>query len=150
MKVVVQRVRSAKVEVNDQIVGQIDAGLLVLAGYENADTPSDVVWVCAKIVNLRIFNDAQGVMNESLMDIKGGLLLVSQFTLHASTKKGNRPSYIHAAAPEAANSLYELTKTTLNDLLQKPIETGIFRADMQVSLVNSGPVTIIIDSQNRV
>ena len=150
MKVVVQRVRSAKVEVNDQIVGQIDAGLLVLAGYENADTPSDVAWICAKIVNLRIFNDAQGVMNQSLMDIKGGLLLVSQFTLHASTKKGNRPSYIHAAAPEAANSLYELTKTTLNDLLQKPIETGIFRADMQVSLVNSGPVTIIIDSQNRV
>lgn len=150
MKVVVQRVRSAKVEVNDQIVGQINTGLLVLAGYENADTPSDVDWICAKIVNLRIFNDAQGIMNQSLMDIKGDLLLVSQFTLHASTKKGNRPSYIHAAAPEAANSLYELTKTTLNDLLQKPIETGIFRADMQVSLVNSGPVTIIIDSQNRV
>ncbi|RYG25705.1 MAG: D-tyrosyl-tRNA(Tyr) deacylase [Chitinophagaceae bacterium] len=149
MKVVIQRVSRASVTIENSIRGSIDNGLLVLVGIEDADGREDVEWLAAKIVNLRIFNDTDGVMNVSLKDINGGLLLVSQFTLHASTKKGNRPSYIKASKPPVAVPLYELMVSTLETELGKPVATGIFGADMQVELVNDGPVTIIIDSKNR-
>jgi D-tyrosyl-tRNA(Tyr) deacylase len=150
MKVVIQRVRSAEVAIDEKVVGQIEKGLLVLVGFEAADTQEDIDWIVAKTVNLRIFNDENGVMNCSLLETAGSLLLVSQFTLHASTKKGNRPSYIQAAKPEIAIPLYEKSIQAFDWALQKTIQTGQFGADMQVSLVNDGPVTIIIDSKNKI
>jgi D-tyrosyl-tRNA(Tyr) deacylase len=150
MKVVIQRVRSAEVAIDEKVVGQIEKGLLVLVGFEAADTQEDIDWVVAKTVNLRIFNDENGVMNCSLLETGGSLLLVSQFTLHASTKKGNRPSYIQAAKPEIAIPLYEKSIQAFEWALQKTIQTGQFGADMQVSLLNDGPVTILIDSKNKI
>lgn len=151
MRVVIQRVKNAKVEIENEISGQIGAGLLVLAGWEEGDTEEDLEWISGKICRLRIFKDQNGVMNLSVQEINGEILLVSQFTLHASTKKGNRPSYIKAARPEMAIPLYEkFIKQLEKDLCgNKKIQTGKFGADMQVSLVNEGPVTIIIDSKNR-
>jgi D-tyrosyl-tRNA(Tyr) deacylase len=150
MKVVIQRVRSAQVAIDEKVVGQIEKGVLVLVGFEAADTQEDIDWVVAKTVNLRIFNDENGVMNCSLLETGGSLLLVSQFTLHASTKKGKRPSYIQAAKPEIAIPLYEKCIQAFEWALQKTIQTGQFGADMQVSLLNDGPVTILIDSKNKI
>lgn len=149
MRIVVQRVSEAAVRVDQQITGQIGTGLLVLAGFEETDTQDDILWITGKIVNLRIFNDEQGVMNKSCLEVGGDILLVSQFTLHASTKKGNRPSYIRAAKPEIAIPLYESFISTLSAAMGKPIATGIFGADMKVSLVNDGPVTILMDSKTK-
>ena len=150
MKVVIQRVRSAQVAIDEKVVGQIEKGLLVLVGFEAADTQEDIDWVVAKTVNLRIFNDENGVMNCSLLETGGSLLLVSQFTLHASTKKGNRPSYIQAAKPEIAIPLYEKSIQAFEGALQKTIQTSQIGADIQVSLLNDGPVTILIDSKNKI
>lgn len=149
MRVVIQRVTEASVTIDNSIRSSIGKGLLVLAGIEDADTQEDIGWLAAKIVQLRIFNDADGVMNIGLKDIGGDLLLVSQFTLHASTKKGNRPSYIRASKPPVAVPLYEKLIAALEQELGKPIQTGEFGADMKVALVNDGPVTIIIDSKNK-
>jgi len=149
MRVVIQRVTRASVKVDDVITGQIGAGLLVLAGIEDADGAEDIAWLSNKMVNLRIFNDEAGVMNRSVLDIDGGILLVSQFTLHASTKKGNRPSYIKASKPDKAIPLYEKLKKQLELDLGKPVQTGLFGADMKVELLNDGPVTIIIDTKNK-
>lgn len=149
MRVVVQRVTEASVTINNSIRSSIGKGLLVLAGIEDADTQEDIDWLSAKIIQLRIFNDTDGVMNLSLKDIGGDLLLVSQFTLHASTKKGNRPSYIKASKPPVAIPLYEKLIARLEQELGKPIGTGEFGADMKVALLNDGPVTIIIDSKNK-
>ena len=149
MRIVVQRVSSASVTVEQQITGQIGRGLLVLVGMEEADQQEDVEWIAGKIVNLRIFPDEQGVMNRSCLESAGEILLVSQFTLHALTKKGNRPSYIRAARSEVAIPIYEQLIQRLAAMLVKPIATGIFGADMQVSLTNDGPVTIWIDSKNK-
>ena len=149
MRVVIQRVSEASVTVDGNITGKIATGLLVLMGIEDADTDEDISWLSNKIVNMRIFNDEQDVMNKSLADIEGQLLLVSQFTLHASTKKGNRPSYIKAAKSEFAIPMYEKMIARLEGDLGKKIETGIFGADMKVQLLNDGPVTIVIDSKNR-
>ena len=149
MRVVIQRVSEASVTVNESITGSINQGLLVLMGIEDADTIEDIDWLVGKIVNLRIFNDENDVMNRSVLDIDGQILLVSQFTLHASTKKGNRPSYIKASKPEIAIPMYEKMIATLAIALGKPIQTGIFGADMKVRLLNDGPVTISIDSKNK-
>lgn len=150
MRLVIQRVSSASVEVEDYLVAEIEKGLLILAGIEEADTKEDIDWLVKKATQLRIFNDAEGVMNLSIQDIGGKIILVSQFTLHASTKKGNRPSYIRAAAPETAIPLYEDLIDEFRKVLgNKKVETGIFGADMQVYLVNDGPVTIILDSKNK-
>lgn len=149
MRIVVQRVSEAAVRVNQQITGQIETGLLVLAGFEEADTEEDIYWMTGKIVNLRIFNDEQGVMNKSCLEVGGDILVVSQFTLHASTKKGNRPSYIRAAKPDIAIPLYESFISALSAALGKPVATGIFGADMKVNLLNDGPVTIVMDSKNK-
>ncbi|WP_179008866.1 D-aminoacyl-tRNA deacylase [Winogradskyella forsetii] len=149
MKIVVQRVSEASVTIEGGKVAEIGNGLLVLLGIVDEDSQEDIDWLCNKIINLRIFADDHGVMNKSLKAIKGDVILVSQFTLHASTKKGNRPSYIKAAKPEMAIPLYEKFIETLQNVLEKPIQTGEFGADMKVSLVNDGPVTIIIDSKNR-
>lgn len=149
MRIVVQRVSEAAVRVNQQITGQIDTGLLVLAGFEEADTEEDIIWITGKIVNLRIFNDEQGVMNKSCLEVGGDILVVSQFTLHASTKKGNRPSYIRAAKPDIAIPLYESFISALSAAIGKPVATGVFGADMKVSLLNDGPVTIVMDSKNK-
>jgi D-tyrosyl-tRNA(Tyr) deacylase len=149
MKAVLQRVSEASVKVDGQINGEIKQGLLVLLGIEDADTNEDIEWLANKIINLRIFNDEQEVMNKSLMDINGDILLVSQFTLHASTKKGNRPSYIKASKPAIAVPMYEKVIVQLETLLNKKIQTGIFGANMKVNLLNDGPVTIVIDSKNR-
>lgn len=149
MKAVIQRVSRASVTVNGSVHSQIGYGLLVLLGIEDADTVEDIEWLSGKIVNLRIFNDENGVMNISLKDISGEILLVSQFTLHASTKKGNRPSYIKASKPDIAIPLYEEMKKQLSKDLGKPIETGEFGADMKVELLNDGPVTIVIDTKNK-
>ncbi len=149
MRVVIQRVSEASVTINGKINGAIEQGLLILAGFEDSDTAEDLQWMSKKIIQLRIFNDAEGVMNLSVQDIDGGLLLISQFTLHAATKKGNRPSYIKAARPEKAIPLYNDFITQLTQALGKPVATGIFGADMKVALVNDGPVTIIIDSKNK-
>lgn len=132
-----------------QVVGSIQTGLLILLGVENDDTSEDIEWLCKKTVQLRIFNDADGKMNLSLQDVGGRLLVISQFTLHASTKKGNRPSYIKSARPEISEPLYEQFVQTLQQASQTKIEQGIFGADMQVALINNGPVTIIIDSKNK-
>lgn len=149
MRVVIQRVNEARVIIHNKVRGQIEKGLLVLVGIEDADTGEDIAWLSAKICNLRIFNDEAGVMNRSLQDIGGGLLLVSQFTLHAATKKGNRPSYIKASKPAVAVPLYEAFILQLQQDLGRPVQTGEFGADMRVQLENDGPVTIIIDSKNR-
>ena len=149
MKVVIQRVTEASVVVDGNTTGSIKQGLLVLQGIEDADTTEDITWLSNKICNLRIFNDTDGVMNKSILDIGGDVLLVSQFTLFASTKKGNRPSYIKASKPPIAIPLYEAMINQLQKDLGKPIQTGIFGADMKVSLLNDGPVTIIIDSKNK-
>ena len=149
MRVVIQRVREASVTVKGNITGSIAHGLLLLAGFEDADTQEDIDWMSGKIINLRVFNDDSGVMNVSLPDTAGSILLVSQFTLHASTKKGNRPSYIKASKTPVAIPLYEAFIKKLEMDLGKPVATGIFGADMQVALLNDGPVTIIIDSKNR-
>lgn len=149
MRVVIQRVSEASVKVDNEITGAIKNGLLVLVGIEDADTDEDIIWLSNKIANIRIFNDENGVMNKSVLDIDGGILLVSQFTLHASTKKGNRPSYIKASKADFAVPMYEKMIQQLEADLMKPIATGIFGADMKVSLLNDGPVTIVIDSKNR-
>ena len=149
MKAVLQRVSSASVTISEKIVAQIDNGLLVLVGIEDADTQEDIYWICQKIVNLRIFADENNVMNLSVKDIQGGIIVVSQFTLHANTKKGNRPSYIKASKPEIAIPLYENFVQQIELELGKKIQTGKFGADMKVALVNDGPVTIIIDSKNK-
>lgn len=147
MRVVIQRVSEASVKIDDKINAQIKNGLLVLLGIEDDDTDKDIQWLSQKITQLRIFDDENGVMNLSVKDIGGEILLVSQFTLHASTKKGNRPSYIKASKPPIAIPLYEKMITQLQQDIGKPIGTGIFGADMKVALVNDGPVTIIIDSK---
>ena len=149
MRVVIQRVSSASVTVNDQVTGNIQRGLLVFAGIEDADHDEDITWLSNKITQLRVFNDENGVMNRGVKEVDGGILLISQFTLHAATKKGNRPSYIRAAKPEIAVPLYEKLIGQLSADLGKPVETGVFGADMQVALVNDGPVTIWIDSKNK-
>ena len=147
MRVVIQRVLEASVVVDAKVVGSIKNGLLVLLGIEDADTQDDINWLSNKIVGLRLFDDSEGVMNVSVKDIGGDILLVSQFTLMASTKKGNRPSYIKASKPPVAMPLYEQMITTLSNELGKAVQTGIFGADMKVSLINNGPVTITIDSK---
>jgi D-tyrosyl-tRNA(Tyr) deacylase len=149
MRAVIQRVSQASVKVEENIAGAINNGLLVLLGIEDADTIEDIEWLSAKIVNLRIFNDANDVMNISIKNIDGDILLVSQFTLHASTKKGNRPSYIKASKPETAIPLYEQMLLQLEKDLGKKIQAGIFGADMKVELLNDGPVTILIDTKNK-
>lgn len=149
MKAVIQRVSSANVKINGKIKGGIGLGLLIFLGIEIEDTKNDIDWLSAKIARLRIFNDAEDIMNLSVVDIDGEILLVSQFTLHASTKKGNRPSYIKAARPENAIPLYNQFIQQLKTETAKSIETGEFGAMMEVSLVNDGPVTIIIDTKNK-
>ncbi|GAL66178.1 D-aminoacyl-tRNA deacylase [Jejuia pallidilutea] len=149
MKVVIQRVLKSSVTIEGKKVTSIGKGLLVFLGIVNDDTQDDIDWLCNKIVNLRIFGDENGVMNKSLQDVGGELILVSQFTLHAATKKGNRPSYIKAAKPEVAIPLYKACIKTLEDVLGKTIKTGEFGANMQVALINDGPVTIIIDSKQK-
>ena len=149
MRVVIQRVSSARVVADGTETGLIGNGLVVLLGIEDADTDADILWLSSKIVQLRIFPDDQGIMNRSVSDVGGDIILVSQFTLHASTRKGNRPSYIRAARPEVAVPLYESMVRRLEAELGRPVATGRFGADMQVELVNDGPVTIIIDSKNR-
>ncbi|MEW6306201.1 MAG: D-aminoacyl-tRNA deacylase [Verrucomicrobiota bacterium] len=149
MRAVIQRVSETSVTINGAVKGAIRTGLLVLLGIEDADTAEDIEWLSGKIVRLRVFPDDQGVMNRSVQETGGDILLISQFTLHASTKKGNRPSYIRAAKPEVAIPLYEQFIRRLEFDLGKPIQTGDFGADMQVALVNDGPVTILIDSKQR-
>jgi len=149
MRAVIQRVSEAKVTIDSIIRSSIQNGLLVLAGIEDADSAEDIVWLSAKIVNLRIFNDENGVMNLSVKEVAGSILLVSQFTLHAATKKGNRPSYIKASKPEIAIPLYGQLIRQLEQDLGKPIATGEFGADMKVGLINDGPVTIMIDTKSR-
>ena len=149
MKAVIQRVSQASVTISGKIKSEIGTGLLILLGIEDADTMEDIEWLSVKIINLRIFNDADGVMNLSVKEVNGNILLVSQFTLHASTKKGNRPSYIRAAKPVFALQLYEQMITQLEADLGKKIGTGQFQAMMRVALLNDGPVTIIIDSKNK-
>ncbi len=149
MRAVIQRVSSADVHIDGSVISEIGTGLLVLLGIEAGDNREDIAWLSGKITQLRIFNDTAGVMNISVKDIGGDILLISQFTLHASTKKGNRPSYLRAAKPEEARTLYEEMIGQLQTDLGRAIKTGIFQADMQVSLVNDGPVTILIDSKNR-
>ena len=149
MKVVIQRVSQASVTIEEKIVANIQKGLLVLLGIEDTDTMEDIAWLTAKIANLRIFGDENGVMNLSVKDIQGDIIVVSQFTLHALTKKGNRPSYIKAAKPEIAIPMYENFISEMELELNKKIQTGQFGADMKVQLLNDGPVTIIIDTKNK-
>ncbi|HON19457.1 MAG TPA: D-aminoacyl-tRNA deacylase [Salinivirgaceae bacterium] len=149
MRVVIQRCSRAKVTVNSEVTGQIGLGLLILVGIEASDTDDDLQWLAAKIVNLRIFEDSEGLMNLSVMDVGGEVLAVSQFTLHAKTKKGNRPSFIGAAPPEVAKPLFDKFVRQIQTLMGKPVGTGIFGAKMDVELVNNGPVTIIIDTKNK-
>jgi len=149
MRVVIQRVTSASVIIDQVVAGKIGSGLLVLLGIEERDGSADVEWLTSKLVNLRIFNDEMGIMNCSVMNTRGDILVVSQFTLHASTRKGNRPSYMRAGRPETAIPLYNMFVSQLQSLTGKKIETGIFGAMMSVELVNDGPVTILIDTQDR-
>ncbi|NCI48955.1 D-tyrosyl-tRNA(Tyr) deacylase [Sediminibacterium roseum] len=149
MRIVIQRVSEASVTVDNKVTGSINRGLLVFMGIEDADTDEDITWLSNKITNLRIFDDADGVMNLGVKDIEGSILLVSQFTLHASTKKGNRPSYIKASKPGFAVPVYEKMIRQLETDLGKQIQTGIFGADMKVRLLNDGPVTIVMDSKNK-
>jgi D-tyrosyl-tRNA(Tyr) deacylase len=150
MIAVIQRVSQASVTIDGKIKSEIGKGLLVLLGIEDADTNEDIEWLAAKIVNLRIFNDDQGVMNVSVKDDSGDIIVVSQFTLQASTKKGNRPSYIKAAKPEIAIPVYEKFVLEISNQLGKPVGTGEFGADMKVNLLNNGPVTIVIDTKNKI
>ena len=149
MKVVLQRVSSASVTIENKVVAEIQKGLLVLVGIEDADNQEDINWLTAKIANIRIFEDENQVMNLSVKDIEGDVVVVSQFTLHANTKKGNRPSYIKASKPEVAIPLYENFVQQLEKELGKKVQTGVFGADMKVALINDGPVTILIDSKNK-
>ena len=149
MRIVIQRVSKASVTIDNLTVGKIDNGLLILLGIEHNDHEEDVDWLCGKVSKLRIFNDEQGVMNLSVGEINGEVLVVSQFTLHASTRKGNRPSYIRAARPETAIPLYESFKSKLSEMLGKQVESGEFGAMMNIHLVNDGPVTIMIDSKEK-
>ena len=149
MRVVIQRVSHASVTIEGEKVVSIKNGLLILLGIVNEDTTEDILWLSKKIANLRVFGDENGVMNKSLLDVNGDVIVVSQFTLHASTKKGNRPSYIKAAKPDIAIPLYKALVKQLETDLSKPIQTGEFGADMKVELLNDGPVTIIIDSHNK-
>ena len=149
MRAIIQRVTEASVKVDNQIIGLIGVGFLVLLGIENTDTVEDVKWLAAKILNLRIFSDEIGLMNKSLVDVNGKILLISQFTLFAQTKKGNRPGFTRAAKPEVAIPLYELMIEALEKLSGKKPQTGEFGADMKVSLLNDGPVTIIMDTQDK-
>lgn len=149
MRIVIQRVLEASVKIEGEIKGKISNGLLVFLGIEDTDTHEDIQWLVNKIINLRIFNDVNGVMNNSVLDTGGNILLISQFTLYASTKKGNRPSYIRASKPDFAIPLYEKFKEELTRSLGIPIQSGTFGADMKISSINDGPVTIIIDSKNK-
>lgn len=149
MKVVIQRVRKASVSIDNKIKSSINRGLLVLVGITNGDDRNDIEWLCNKIVSLRIFDDKDGVMNLSLLDVDGEMIVVSQFTLQANTKKGNRPSYINAAKPDVSIPLYEDFVRQLELLLGKQVQTGVFGAQMDVLLINDGPVTIVMDSKNR-
>ena len=149
MRVVIQKVTEASVSIENQIVASIDKGLLVLVGIEDGDMNEDIAWLSSKIVNLRVFDDDNGVMNLSVKEVEGEVLIVSQFTLHASTKKGNRPSYIKASRPEVAIPIYEAFIKQVESLLGKRVPTGQFGAMMQVSLCNDGPVTILIDTKNK-
>ncbi|WP_394975249.1 D-aminoacyl-tRNA deacylase [uncultured Croceitalea sp.] len=149
MRAVIQRVSKASVTVDGDIISKIDNGLLLLIGIEDQDTTEDIIWLSKKIVNLRIFNDESGVMNYSLLQTNGDAIVVSQFTLHASTKKGNRPSYLKASKPDVAIPRYERFVNQLEQDLGKKVSTGIFGADMKVDLLNDGPVTIIIDTKNK-
>jgi len=149
MRAVVQRVSEASVAIGGQVKGAIQGGLVVLLGIEETDKTEDIEWLSGKLVRLRVFNDEQGVMNLSVQEVQGGILLISQFTLFASTKKGNRPSYSRAARPEVAIPLYEAFLRKLTEDLGKPVQTGEFGANMKISLVNDGPVTIVIDTKNR-
>lgn len=149
MKVVIQRVSQSSVTIEGEVAGSIGPGILILLGIGVDDLNQDVEWLCGKIVNLRIFNDENGIMNRSILETGGDMLIISQFTLHASTKKGNRPSYIRAARPEQAIPLYNLFIKTMEQMLGKPVHRGRFGAMMEVALVNDGPVTILIDSGNR-
>lgn len=149
MRAIIQRVSAASVTVEEKITGSINKGLVVLLGIEDADNDQDMIWLGNKIINLRLFNDEQGVMNLSVKETDGDILLISQFTLFANTKKGNRPSYIRASKPEIAIPMYEKMMGFLQEQFQRPIQTGVFGADMQVRLVNEGPVTIFIDSKDR-
>ncbi|MDC6390759.1 D-aminoacyl-tRNA deacylase [Maribacter sp. PR1] len=149
MRTIIQRVSRASVTVDREVISSMDNGLLLLLGIENGDAQEDMDWLIRKIVNLRIFNDEEGVMNKSLMDVGGDIIVVSQFTLHASTKKGNRPSYLKAAKPDVAIPIYENFLKKLENELGKKVGTGIFGADMKVELVNDGPVTILIDTKNK-
>jgi D-tyrosyl-tRNA(Tyr) deacylase len=149
MRAVLQRVSEASCTVDGNITGQIGAGFLVLLGIEEADTPEDLQWLAQKIIGMRVFGDENGLMNKALADVNGNILLVSQFTLFAQTKKGNRPSFIRAARPDKAIPLYEQMIDTLAELTVKQIATGIFGADMKISLINDGPVTIVMDTKDR-
>lgn len=149
MKLVLQRARKASVTINQEIKGSIDHGLVILVGIENSDSQEDIDWLVRKTCNLRIFNDDHGNMNLNVVDINGDILLISQFTLYASTKKGNRPSYIRAAKPSFAIPIYEKLIQTFEAERQRPIQTGVFGTDMQLTLTNDGPVTIILDSKNK-
>lgn len=149
MRAVIQRVTSASVTINENIRSEIASGLLVLTGIEESDNDSDIEWLCNKIIQLRIFNDNNGIMNLSVLDVGGNILVISQFTLHAKTRKGNRPSYIRAAPPNIAIPLYNSFVLKLSKLLKKEVATGEFGAMMQIALINDGPVTIIIDSKDR-
>ena len=149
MRVVVQKVKNASVKVNNQLVGEINNGLMVLAGYEPSDSKEDISWMVQKIIKMRIFDDSENRLNFSLLDVNGEILLISQFTLHASVKKGNRPSYIKAADSQKAKLMYDLTISEFETVLKRKISTGKFGANMEVSLVNNGPVTIIIDSKKK-
>ena len=149
MRVVIQRVKSASVSIQGNVKSQIKIGLLVFLGIQKDDTDNDVIWLCNKISSLRIFSDDYGKMNLSVKDVNGDIMVVSQFTLHAKTKKGNRPSYVEASSPEKANYFYKMFKLELANILQKKVFSGKFGADMQIKLVNDGPVTIIIDTKNK-
>ena len=149
MRTVVQRVRHASVTIDEQCVASIGQGMLLLVGFEDADEPNDLEWMAQKVANLRIFDDADGVMNRSVKDVDGELLVVSQFTLYASVKKGNRPSYIRAAKPDVAIPLYESFCETMSLQAGREVKTGVFGADMKVLLLNDGPVTIVIDTKNK-
>jgi D-tyrosyl-tRNA(Tyr) deacylase len=149
MRVVIQRVSRASVTINGKVHSEIGQGLMVLAGFENSDTEKTIDWLCAKIVQMRIFSDAEGKMNLSVLDVGGEILTVSQFTLHASTRKGNRPSFIRAAPPTVSEPLYNAFVKRMGEMLGKPVATGIFGADMKVELINDGPVTIVMDTENQ-
>ena len=149
MKAVIQRVSQAAVTISNEVKSEIDAGLLILLGIEEADGKEDIEWLAKKIINMRIFPDEEGVMNKSLIDVDGEILIISQFTLHASTKKGNRPSYIQAAKPDIAIPLYESFIDEIEQLVTTKVGTGEFGADMKVSLINDGPVTILMDTKNK-